>query len=232
MNDDGARGPALMDDKESTSLRLRLRQILRTPIGSVQPDTLVKVRGRMSLRGPALAAPIAGTPCAVYCVDAVDTPLSLHLGGGQLPPNWTGEDPGTWKVSRLPREIGGIDLILEDGTAHALVHVDGAQVSLLGNWTTSLATTQARFLISRGRPPPRPPEDPDQARYLEYRELTIVPGELVTVFGRAHYGADPRPRLPGPPAYRGSHHRCVFTATPASPLYIIQERVMALDAVG
>jgi hypothetical protein len=126
MTEKGAGGPALMDDKESTSLRLRLRQIPRTPIEAVQPDTLVKVRGRLSLRGPALPAPITGTPCALYCVDAVDTPLPLHLGGGELPPDWTGEDPGTWKLSRLPREIGGVDLILEDGTAHALVHVGGA----------------------------------------------------------------------------------------------------------
>jgi hypothetical protein len=213
-------GLALMDDKESTSLRLRLRQILRTPIRAVQPEVPVKIRGRVRLRGAALAAPVTGTPCALYCLDAADTAVSLHLDGGELP------------ASPLPREIRGLDLLLDDGTGCALVRIDGAQLSLLGNWMTSLATTQAQFLTARGRPPPRPPADPGQGRYLEYREMKIVPGELVTLFGPAVYEANPEPARSTGPGYRAPQHRCVFAATSASPLYIIQERVVALDAVG
>ena len=222
-------GPALMDDKESTSLRLRLRRIARTPLRSVPPETEVKIRGRLALRGPALAAPVTGTPCVLYCLDAVDTWVSLHLGGEELPPSSTGV--------RLPREIRGLDLLLDDGTARALVRVDGAQLSMLGNWMTSSATTRAQFLTARGRPPPGSPDGPDDRRYLqrylEYRELKIVPGELITVLGRADYRADPEPPASSESAaYRVPHHRCVFTATATSPLYIIQERVVALDAVG
>jgi hypothetical protein len=217
--------PALMDDKESTSLRLRLRRIARTPIRSVPPETEVKIRGRLVLRGPALPAPVTGTPCALYCLDAVDTSISLHLGGEELPPEWNGV--------RLPREIRGLDLLLDDGTARALVRIDGAQISMLGNWMTSSATTRAQFLSTRGHPPTRSAAHSDAERYLEYRELKIVPGELVTILGRADYGADPdAPASSGKPAYRASHHRCVFIATATSPLYIIQERVAALDAVG
>ena len=215
------RGLALMDDKESTSLRLRLRRISRTPIRSVQPEIPVKIRGRVRLRGAALAAPVTGTPCALYCLDAVDTPVSLHLDGGELPP------------SRFPREIRGLDMLLDDGTARALVRVEGAQLSLLGNWMTSLATTQAQFLTARGRPPPRRPDEAGQEeRYLEYRELKIVPGELVTLFGPAVYEANPEPSLSTRPAYRAPQHRYVFAATATSPLYIIQERLVALDAIG
>ena len=220
-----ALGLALMDDKESTSLRLKLRGIARTPIRSVQPDVLVKVRGRVRLRGAALAAPVTGTPCALYCLDAVDTPVSLHLDGGELP------------SSHFPREIRGLDLLLDDGTACALVRVDGAQLSLLGNWMTSLATTQAQFLTARGRPVPRQPsaggEDHHEDRYLEYRELKVVPGELVTLFGCAIYEANPDPsRAVRQGAYRAPQHRCVFAVSPTSPLCIIQERVVALDAIG
>ena len=56
-------------------------------------------------------------------------------------------------------------------------------------------------------------------------------GEILTVYGRATYEADPDPRALGAAPYRVAPLRCVFVATPSSPLYLVQERVVALDAV-
>jgi hypothetical protein len=209
-------GPSLMDDKEATSLRLDLRRIPRTPIRSVQADALVKVRGFVALEGPPVAAPVTGAPCAVYCVDA------------RLVRIWElGEDFGRdWRSSTLPRETGGRDLILHDGTGRVRVRIDDARLSLLGNWRVSLSANRAQYLAARTNQ--RPSHDLE----VEFRELTVVPGEILTVYGRASYEADPEPPASGPHPYRDARLRCVFVATPTSPLYLVQEHVVALDAVG
>jgi len=231
-------GPSLMDDKEATRLRLELRRIPRTPIRSVQADELVKVRGFVALEGSAVPAPVTGTPCAIYCVDAKLVQRSLEWTG------WTEEKrhqfesltgptfeesfnvwPG-WQSSPLPRETGGRDLVLDDGQGRAQVRIEHAQLSLLGNWRTSLATNRTHFLSRRSL------RARDHNTELEYRELTVVPGEILTVFGRAVYEADPDPPPSGPHPYRAVPLRSVFAAGPASPLYIVQEHVVALDAVG
>lgn len=209
-------GPSLMDDKEATSLRLELRRIPRTPIRIVQADALVKVRGFVALEGPAVAAPVTGAPCAVYCVDA------------KLVRIWElGDDLGRdWRSSALPRETGGRDLILDDGTGRARVRVEHAHLSLLGNWRVSLSANRAAYLGARTNQRPGPGLE------LEFRELTVVPGEILTLYGRASYEADPDPPASGPHPYRAARLRCAFAATPTSPLYLLQEHVVALDAVG
>ena len=225
-------GPSLMDDKEATSLRLELRRIPRTPIRSVQADALVKVRGFVALEAPPVAAPVTGAPCAVYCVDAKlvhrtedwvppERTSNLDVGGGDLGYSWP-----DWRSSALPRETGGRDLILDDGTGRARVRIDDAHLSLLGNWRVSLSANRAQYLAARTNR--RPSHDLE----LEFRELTVVPGEILTVYGRASYEADPDPPASGPHPYRDARLRCAFVATPASPLYLVQEHVVALDAVG
>jgi hypothetical protein len=97
---------------------------------------------------------------------------------------------------------------------------------LLGNWKTSLSANHGSYLSTRIKLPPRPDLE------LEFLELTVVPGEILTVYGRATYEADPDPRPLGAAPYRAAPLRCVFVATPSSPLYLVQERVVALDAVG
>jgi len=227
-----ADGPSLMDDKEATSLRLELRRIPRTPIRDVQGDALVKVRGFVALEGPPVAAPVTGAPCAVYSVDArlvrrapSWTPLLWEPAAerdrddrSNLWPDWPSAD--------LPREAGGRDLVLDDGTGRARVRIGQAHLSLLGNWRVSLSANRAPFLASRTSQTPSPDLE------LEYRELTIVPGEILTVYGRASYEADPDPPLSGPHPYRAARLRCAFVAAPSSPLYLVQEHVVALDAVG
>ena len=131
----------------------------------------------------------------------------------------------------MPRETGGRDLILDDGTARARVRIAHAQLSLLGNWRLSLAETRAPFLATRGHWGDHHWAD-HHLTELEYRELVVVPGEILTVFGRAVYEADPEPPASGPHPYRSARVRCAFVADPASPLYIVQERVVALDAMG
>jgi hypothetical protein len=205
-----AASPALMDDKEATRLRLDLRRIPRTPLRSVQPEALVKVRGFVVLQGPAVAAPVTGRPCAIYSTDS-------ELAWRGL--DWMANEP-------LPPETGGRDLILDDGTGRAWIRIDGANLSLLGNWRISLSTNRREYLAKRSGRAPNPRLE------LEYRELTVVPGEILTVYGRSVYEADPGPPTRGPQPYRTAPVRNVFIATPSSPLYLVQEHVVALDAVG
>jgi len=228
MPDDGHGVPSLMDDREATSLRLELRRIPRTPIQKVQADALVKVRGIVTLEAPPAAAPVTGASCAVYCVDAKLVRRTLEwipqdLIWDQRASQDTWAD---WQSSDLPRETGGRDLILDDGTGRARVCIGQAHLSLLGNWRTSLSANRAQYLAARTKQPP------SRDLELEYRELTVVPGEILTVYGRASYEADPAPPSSGPHPYRSSRLRCVFVSAPASPLYLVQERVGALDAVG
>ena len=60
-------------------------------------------------------------------------------------------------------------------------------------------------------------------------------GTLLTVYGHATREADPG-RIPAGPRcespYRYSHGRCVLAAAPSAPLYIVQELIVSLDAVG
>jgi len=128
--------------------------------------------------------------------------------------------------SPLPRETGGRDLVIDDGTSRARVRIDQAHLSLLGNWRMSLATNRAHFLAQRSLRPR------DHETELEYRELIVVPGEILTVYGRAVYEANPDPLPSGPHPYRAAPLRCVFVAAESSPLYLVQERVVALDAIG
>jgi hypothetical protein len=212
-------GPSLMDDKEATSLRLALRAIPRTPLRCVPVEAMVKVRGFVALEGPPVAAPVTGARCAVFCVDAklvrrAPDALSLYSA-------WP-----DWPSSPLPRETGGRDLILDDGTGRARVRIDQAYLSLLGNWRTSLSRNRAGFLSTRTQQILSPDLE------LEFRELTVTPGEILTVYGRATYEADPAPPASGPHPYRDARMRCAFAATPSSPLYLVQEHVIALDAVG
>ena len=233
-----ADGPSLMDHKEATRLRLELRQVARTPLRDVQADSLVKVRGFVSVDGQAVPAPVTATPCAIYCVDSKVVQRSFdwtewlrrrspHPAGAaaqQIEENWN-VWPG-WQSSPLPREIGGRDLLLNDGTGRVRVRIGRAQLSLLGNWRTSLATNRAKFLSTRGRP------TRNHETELEYRELTVVPGEILTIYGRAIAEADPEASRVGPQPYRVAPIRHVFDSADASPLYIVQEHVVALDAVG
>jgi hypothetical protein len=212
-------GPSLMEDKEATSLRLDLRRIPRTPIRTVQAETLVKVRGFVALEGPAVAAPVTGAPCALYCVEAKLVRRTLEDGQSEM--LWP-----DWPSSPLPRETGGRDLILDDGTGRARVRIAAARLSLLGNWRTSLSANRAQFLATRTN------QRPSRDLELEYRELTVVPGEILTIYGCAIYEADPDPPASGPHPYRDARLRSAFVAAPASPLYLVQEHVVALDAVG
>ena len=165
-----------MDDREATDLRYQLRSITRTPIRDVHADALVKVRGTVMLDGPAPVAPISGAPCALYHLDA-----KLVHGA------WTSWDDETswpdWRSTPLPRESGGRDLILDDGSGRAVVRIARAQLSLLGTWKTAFARAHAQFLAARGAVAPR-----DRTE-LEYRELTVVPGEILTIYGRAIHEA-------------------------------------------
>jgi hypothetical protein len=227
-----ADGPSLMDDKEATRLRLELRRIPRTPIRTVQADELVKVRGFVALEGSAVAAPVTGTPCAIYCVDA----KLVRRDEDWVPPARTVDSRPNgvdlryawpdWRSSNLPRETGGRDLMLDDGTGRARVRIGDAHLSLLGNWRVSLSANRAHYLAARTDQPP------SAGLELEYRELTVVPGEILTVYGRASYEADPDPLPSGPHPYRAAPLRCVFVAEESSPLYLVQEHVVALDAVG
>jgi hypothetical protein len=222
-------GPSLMDDREATSLRLELRRIPRTPIRALQAEALVKVRGFVAVDGPAIPAPVTGVPCAIYAVDA-----KLVRRDSEWRPWQEGErEPASpQEQSPLPRETGGRDLILDDGTGRALVRIARAQLSLLGNWRISLAATRAPFLVTRSNWADHHWANKHHLIELEYRELIVVPGEILTVFGRAIYEADPEPPASGPHPYRSARVRCAFVGDPSSPLYIVQERVVALDAVG
>ncbi len=221
-----------MDDKEATSLRLELRGIPRTPISSVQADALVKARGFVALEGTPVAAPVTGTACAVYAVDARVVQRVVNLSRserlGLEPPPYGIDKPylwPSWPSVSLPRETGGRDLVIDDGTGRARVRIETAHLSLLGNWRTSLSANRVSYLSTRIELPPRPDLE------LEFLELTVVPGEILTVYGRATYEVDPDPRALGAAPYRVAPLRCVFVATPSSPLYLVQEHVVALDAV-
>jgi hypothetical protein len=227
-----AEGPSLMDDKEATRLRLELRRIPRTPLRTVQADALVKVRGFVALEGSAVAAPVTGTPCAIYCVDA----KLVRRDDDWMAPDWAAESRPNgvdlpyawpdWPSSNLPRETGGRDLMLHDGTGRARVRIGDAHLSLLGNWRVSLSANRAQYLAARTN------QAPSAGLELEYRELTVVPGEILTVYGRASYEADPDPPAAGPHPYRAARLRCAFVGAPSSPLYLVQEHVAALDALG
>jgi hypothetical protein len=199
---------SLMDDREAAQLRYDLRAIARVPIASAPPDTVVKVRGYVSTEGAPLAAPMTGAPCALYCVEWKE----LIVPGNP----W--QEPGSdspWVSAPVRRQRSGCDLILDDGTGRALVRVDGARLSLLGNWA-----------VSRGNA---------RDRYIEHKEMKIAVGALLTVFGHATFQADPSAPAPGQPAdsaYRAPHGRCVLAASNAAPLYIVQELIVSLDAVG
>ncbi|HET6146709.1 MAG TPA: hypothetical protein VFH68_04200 [Polyangia bacterium] len=227
-----ADAPSLMDDKEATSLRLELRRIARTPIRAVQADALVKVRGFVALDRPPVAAPVTGAPCAVYSVDAKLVRRALSWIPLQRAPSeeWHRDDRSylwpDWPSTDLARETGGRDLILDDGTGRARVRIAHAHLSLLGNWRVSLSANRTQFLA------PRTNQTPSADLELEYRELTVVPGEILTVYGRASYEANPDPPAPGPHPYRDARLRRAFVAAPWSPLYLVQEHVVALDAVG
>src|SRR5581483_11928049 len=108
-----AEGPLPMDDREATDLRYELRSIARTPIRDVRADALVKVRGTVMLDGPAPLAPISGTPCALYYLEA-----QLVL------PVWTSGDDDELarphsRSTPLLRESGGRALLLDDGSGRA-----------------------------------------------------------------------------------------------------------------
>jgi hypothetical protein len=209
---------SLMDERETAQLRYDLRAIPRVPIASVPPDTVVKVRGYVSTEGPPLSAPMTGSRCALYCVDWKE----LIVPANPWQRLW---DDGSALSSPVWRERRGCDLILDDGTDRALVRVAGARLSLLGTWTVSRAS--GRFAAAGAKAA--------RERYIEHKEMKIAVGALLTVFGHATFEADPSPPAPGQPAdglYRAAHGRCVLAASAASPLYIVQELIASLDAVG
>jgi hypothetical protein len=114
------------------------------------------------------------------------------------------------------QELAGRNLVLDDGTGRALVRIDRARISLLGTW----------MLAQAHRGPPR---------VIECREALVEEGALVTVLGHASYEADPGVPGRGRHAlnpYRAAHGRNVFAASDASPLYIVRELIVSLDAVG
>jgi len=211
-----------MDERETAQLRYDLRAIPRVPIASVPPGTVVKVRGYVSTEGPPLAAPMTASPCALYCVDWKE--LIVPRNPWEEP-----DEDSPWLSSPVRRERSGCDLILDDGTGRALIRIEGAQLSLLGNWTVSRANARIGG---------RDADDTQGAardRYIEHKEMRIALGSLLTVFGHATFEADPSPPGPGQRAdglYRAAHGRCVLAASAASPLYIVQELITSLDAVG
>jgi hypothetical protein len=173
-----------MGEEEASDIRYRLRGIPRTPISSVPPDTIVKVRGYVSTEDPLLAAPVTRGACALYCLEWREL---------------------LWDAP-VQQELGGRNLLLDDGTGRALVRVDRARISLLGTWTLSEA--------HRG-----------PSRVIDCREALVEEGALLTVLGHASYEADSGP-------YRTAPGRYVLAATAASPLYIVRELIVSLDAVG
>jgi len=200
-----------MDEKESAAFRYELRSMPRVPISSVAPDAVVKVRGFVSTVGSPLAAPASGDPCAIYCVEWRE--LAPRADRWPLP--WE-EDAALFAPLPVQREVAGCDLILDDGTGRALVRVSRGRISLLGNWRLARA------------------QDPE--RDIEHREMKVEQGALLTVVGQDTYEAD---SAAAPPAaaranspYRTPQRRCVLAASEASPLYLVRELIVSLDAVG
>jgi hypothetical protein len=118
------------------------------------------------------------------------------------------------------------DLRLADESGRARVDLTGARMSLLGTWRRAPALRHRGFISARSS------RVVDVWTDLEYRELLILPGEILTVYGVPLAEADPDPPAGTAAPYRTIQGRSLFAATAEVPLYVVQERVRALDALS
>jgi len=225
-----------MDEKEESALRLALRAHPRTPLGSLPPapgpgratantpgtPQLIKVRGHVTVAGPLVPAPVSGRPCAAGLVEA-------RLVQRREPLSPWDSVAATWSRPieiPLPPTTLASDLRLADDSGRARVDLTGARLSLLGTWRRVPAVRHRSFIAARSA------RVVDVWTDLEYRELLILPGEILTVYGVPLAEADPDPPAGTAAPYRAMHGRSLFVATPEVPLYVVQERVRALDALS
>lgn len=225
-----------MDEKDASALRLALRGLPRTPLGSLPtaPDLLsstatpqvtrelIKVRGRVTVAGTLMPAPISGRACAAALVEA--RLVQRHEGvppWGPLATLW-----GQAIETPLPVATLAGDLRLADDSGRARVDLSDARLSLLGTWRRAPALRHQDFVAARTA------RELDVWTDLEYRELVILPGEILTVYGVPLAEADPDPTADEAAPFRTLHGRCLFAASAASPLYVVQERVRAFDALS
>lgn len=228
---------APMDEEASAGLRYRLRALPRIPLADLAGGEVVKVRGYVSTEATSIA-PVTGAPCVVYALEWRELVLPIAPPSGALDRYWryrSVEDALTFERPPLHLQVGGCDLLIQDGTAHALVRIDHAQIALLGVWKSSRVRDVARDAAGQPGGLLRSPAKlvPDDC--IEHREALVEPGALLTILGRATYEADPVAPGPGTAAaatYRASHGQWVFAASAASPLFIVQELISSLDAVG
>jgi hypothetical protein len=217
-------GPSIMDDRKASDLRYELRYVPRTPLDRVKDDVLVKVRGVVTPEGPLIDTPVTRTPCVAWILVGVTLhPPRTEYDAFGVP---VGPYYDLWPSTPLPDETDGRDFFIDDGTSRAKVRVSGAQLSLLGTPATVFAADHPGFLAGRATNPVEPRAE------LEYVEQLVVPGEILTLYGRVR--SEPESHAPKSPhgPESGVPAGKVFSGTSTSPLFIIQERVRSLDAIG
>jgi hypothetical protein len=186
-------------------LKRQLRAAQRWPLNELPEDIHGCVVGRARVISEQLTAPLTGRRC-LYYIATVEEQRSNGRSS-------------SWKT--LASETRGVAFLLEDGTGHAIVDPNGAQVALDFDGKSSSGTfhdadaVQEAFLARHGLK--------SQGwvfnKSLRFREAIIEVGETVSVLGSGTREPDP---LAAPEAaYRGAPAtRLRLTSSARFPLII------------